>query len=106
MLEKITIREIFTLVWGTLVRLIRRRKVNTVASNLYKMFHFLGDENKPKSWSKYAPDSTAYKMLNQETKENKKEMIIPRNQAINPLKKELVDKVSIIFNYISTQRPG
>lgn len=57
----------------------------------------LGDESKPRSWSKYAPDSSAYKQKNQGTVENKKEKKESQSQTSNPLKKELADKVSGII---------
>ncbi|XP_053609018.1 probable RNA-binding protein 19 [Plodia interpunctella] len=43
----------------------------------------LGDEKKPRAWSKYAPDSTAYKKLHKnesEVKTNKKERKIEKNK--------------------------
>ncbi|XP_060803554.1 probable RNA-binding protein 19 [Amyelois transitella] len=43
----------------------------------------LGDEKKPRAWSKYAPDSTAYQKLHKdetETKSNKKERKIEKNK--------------------------
>lgn len=57
--------------------------------------YFSGDASKPKSWSKYAPDSSAYKQKNQKVVKNKKTEM--KSQTSNPLKKELAEKVSGII---------
>lgn len=58
----------------------------------------LGDEKKPKAWSKYAPDSTAYKKLHKDeiedkNKSEKKEKKIEKNK--NKIK-ELLKKVNFL----------
>lgn len=53
-----------------------------------------GDENKPKAWSKYAPDSSAYKKLHGVT--NLKEINnqqLNKEKKLNPIVKELSEKV-------------
>lgn len=60
--------------------------------------HILGDENKPKSWSKYAPDSTAYK---KEHGTLKSEEVITKNEVKtkkkNKLKPEIEEKLKQVI---------
>lgn len=58
----------------------------------------LGDEKKPRAWSKYATDSTAYKKLHKDdieviTKPKKK---ISKTEKNNNKIKELLKKVSLL----------
>ncbi|XKL60987.1 hypothetical protein PGB90_008044 [Kerria lacca] len=52
----------------------------------------LGSENKPKAWSKYAPDSSAYKKLHKIEQETKPKSTHLKEESINPILKELMDK--------------
>lgn len=57
----------------------------------------LGDEKKPRAWSKYAPDSSAYKKINknEEDKTTKPKKDKHNNAEKNKIKiKELLKKVS------------
>lgn len=50
----------------------------------------LGDEKKPRAWSKYAPDSTAYKILNHiDTEEHSK----PRDKKIKQKNKDKIKEL-------------
>jgi len=58
----------------------------------------LGDDNKPRSWSKYAPDSTAYKK--EHGTANSEEVIIqtePKTKKKSKLKPEVEDKLKQVF---------
>ena len=60
------------------------------------MFQFyLGDKNKPKAWSKYAPESTAYKKLQDDEKESN---FIGKSVELDPVTKYLNDKVLNVLN--------
>ncbi|CAH1179142.1 unnamed protein product [Phaedon cochleariae] len=52
----------------------------------------LGDENKPKAWSKYATDSTAYKNLNSEVKTD-----TITEKTKKPKKKEKIDETAVLL---------
>lgn len=55
----------------------------------------LGNENKPRAWSKYAPDSTAYKKLHKNEDYNNKKMEKQQKKSENKKNKitELLKKV-------------
>lgn len=58
----------------------------------------LGDDNKPRSWSKYAPDSTAYKKEHSTPKSE--EVIIqtePKTKKKSKLKSEVEEKLKQVF---------
>lgn len=58
----------------------------------------LGDDNKPRSWSKYAPDSTAYKKEHNTPKSE--EVIIqtePKIKKKSKLKSEVEEKLKQVF---------
>lgn len=59
-------------------------------------FILIGHEGKPKSWSKYAPDSSAYKKIHGLYKKEQvdDESRVKENKNVNPVVKELSDKVS------------
>lgn len=72
--------------------------------NLSNLFFFSGDTNKPKSWSKYAPDSSAYQKLHNQTpnddsqgkekhSEDLKAKKKSKSNTSDPLLTELVEKV-------------
>lgn len=64
----------------------------------------LGDEKKPKAWSKYAPDSTAYKKLHKDEEHNvkpKKEKISKAERNKNKIK-ELLKKVNKMLYLLIT----
>ncbi|XP_026327160.1 probable RNA-binding protein 19 [Hyposmocoma kahamanoa] len=42
----------------------------------------LGNENKPRAWSKYAPDSTAYKNLHKNVNEDKKTLVKQKKKLV------------------------
>lgn len=58
----------------------------------------LGDDNKPRSWSKYAPDSTAYK---KEHSTPKSEEIVTQTETKtkkkSKLKSEVEEKLKQVF---------
>lgn len=54
------------------------------------MLNILGDKNKPKSWSKYAPDSSAYK---KEHPTAKTEEVTPKTEPKSKIKKKLQPEV-------------
>lgn len=60
----------------------------------------LGDENKPKAWSKYAPDSSAYKKLHGITnlKEVNDLQQLNKEKKLNPIVKELSEKLLKLKN--------
>lgn len=64
------------------------------------MLNILGDENKPKSWSKYAPDSSAYKKEHQTTQieevTNKTES---KSKIKKKLKPEVEEKLKQVYHY-------
>lgn len=67
----------------------------------YNLFfiHIQGDENKPKSWSKYAPDSTAYK---KEHGTLKSEEVLtkndePKTKKKSKLKPEIKEKLKQVI---------
>ena len=55
---------------------------------------FLGDEKKPKAWSKYAPDSNAYKKLhNKENTQKKIEKVEPKKKEKSKIDEKLLSKL-------------
>lgn len=68
-------------------------------------FLLSGDPNKPKAWSKYSQDSTAYKKLNEPAGETipepKKEKKKEKKEKVKDPTKELLKKVEIkfLFNF-------
>jgi len=50
----------------------------------------LGDDNKPRSWSKYAPDSTAYK---KEHSAPKSEEVVIKTETKTKKKSKLISEV-------------
>lgn len=67
--------------------------------NKKSYYHCLGDENKPKSWSKYASDSTAYK---KEHSTSKPEEFVSNDKSKikkkSKLKSEVEEKIKqVIF---------
>lgn len=61
----------------------------------------LGDDNKPRSWSKYAPDSTAYKKEHGTPKSEK--VIIqtePKTKKKNKLQSEVEEKLKQVYKVL------
>lgn len=61
----------------------------------------LGDDNKPRSWSKYAPDSTAYKKEHGTLKSE--EVIIqtePKTKKKNKLQSEVEEKLKQVYKVL------
>lgn len=68
-----------------------------VSHYLNQHLSYEGDENKPKSWSKYAPDSSAYQKAHGIVKEPKEDAKKSKKQkSVNPILQQLAEKV-IIF---------
>lgn len=60
----------------------------------------LGDENKPKSWSKYAPDSNAYKKEHKTLKTIDEDIIIkkePKAKKKSKLQPEVEEKLKQVL---------
>lgn len=64
---------------------------------MYFLFQILGDENKPKSWSKYAPDSTAYKKEHGTLKPEKVIKNEPQKKKKNKLKPEVEEQLKKVI---------
>lgn len=58
----------------------------------------LGNENKPRAWSKYAPDSTAYKKCHKDENEDKKKIETQKKNLERNKNKitELLKKVFLV----------
>lgn len=70
------------------------------------MNFILGDKNKPKSWSKYAPDSSAYKKLHkkeepEKEKDDKNEKEKKKSKLKNKTEEIIIEKMKkVSFNYL------
>jgi len=83
-------------VLARIILLVSMISYYNLISNLYI---YLGDINKPKSWSKYAPDSTAYKKEHgifqpEEVKVEK----VPKSKKKSKLNSEIEEKLKQVFN--------
>jgi len=62
------------------------------------LINHTGDDNKPRSWSKYAPDSAAYKKEHSTPKsEEVKIQIEPKTKKKNKLISEVEEKLKQVF---------